>query len=120
VDLPLGRVQVKVGGGDAGHKGVGSIMECLGTEAFARLRVGVGRPGSQGDDVTDWVLTGFDTGEDEALEASLASAAQGIGEWAGGGIAKAQNRVNRRARPVNKPLCPDARSGPGPLDRKED
>ncbi len=44
MDLELGRVRVKLGGGDGGHKGVRSISESLGTDAFLRIRLGIGRP----------------------------------------------------------------------------
>ncbi|HXH75313.1 MAG TPA: aminoacyl-tRNA hydrolase [Bacteriovoracaceae bacterium] len=57
VDLPFGHVHFKMGGGLAGHNGLKSIAACLGTDQFARMRVGIGRPvhGS----VSDWVLGQF-------------------------------------------------------------
>lgn len=49
IDLPLGTVRLKNGGGHGGHNGLRSIMEQLGSGAFARLRMGVGRPASRTD-----------------------------------------------------------------------
>ena len=140
-DLPLGRVQVKLGGGDGGHKGIRSTIEQLGTRDFPRLRVGVGRPvaaqdaepcGEPGPEVregphetsmADHVLSPFGEDEREVLDAALARAVEGIREWVVGGVPRAQNRVNRREvspkdRPA-KPSCPGDESDPGPRDRKE-
>ncbi len=55
IDIPLYKVKIKKGGGDAGHKGVRSIIDALGGGGFARLRVGVGRPESKGG-ACDYVL----------------------------------------------------------------
>jgi PTH1 family peptidyl-tRNA hydrolase len=62
IDLPFGTIAFKNGGGLAGHNGLKSITEKLGTQEFNRLRVGVGRP-THGD-VSNWVLSGY-TGEDK-------------------------------------------------------
>ena len=58
IDLPLGKIKRKFKGGNAGHGGVGSIIEKLGTGEFARFRIGVGRPEESGD-VVDYVLSPF-------------------------------------------------------------
>jgi PTH1 family peptidyl-tRNA hydrolase len=118
VDLPLGRLMLKAGGGDAGHKGIRSILEQFGSRDFARLRVGVGRPSGQGPDVPDYVLAPFHESELEALDAALEKAVKGIREWVVGGVPMAQNRVNRRERP-RIPSCPETRRDPGPKDREE-
>lgn len=57
VDIPFGQVHFKMGGGFAGHNGLKSIAQCLGTDQFARMRIGIGRPvhGS----MSDWVLGKF-------------------------------------------------------------
>lgn len=67
VDLELGHLQLRVGGGLAGHNGLRSIAQALGTQEFARLRVGVGRPG-RGDrrTVADFVLSPFAVEDDPA------------------------------------------------------
>jgi peptidyl-tRNA hydrolase, PTH1 family len=58
LDLPLSRIQVKLKGGDAGHYGVRSIIEHLGTGAFTRIRIGIGRPANK-DEVVAFVLSHF-------------------------------------------------------------
>jgi peptidyl-tRNA hydrolase, PTH1 family len=67
VDLETGRLQARLGGGLAGHNGLRSIAQALGTPEFLRLRVGVGRPG-RGDsrDVAAYVLSPFEADEDVA------------------------------------------------------
>jgi peptidyl-tRNA hydrolase, PTH1 family len=70
LDLPLGRVKLKQKGGDAGHYGVRSIIEHLGTGEFVRIRVGIGRPASKAE-VVEFVLSPFTPAEvplaDEAI-----------------------------------------------------
>jgi peptidyl-tRNA hydrolase, PTH1 family len=58
LDLILSRVKLKSKGGDAGHYGVRSVIECLGTGEFTRIRVGIGRPASK-DEVVSFVLSPF-------------------------------------------------------------
>ena len=76
VDLEEGRLQVRTGGGLAGHNGLRSIAQALGTQDFSRLRIGVGRPG-RGDPrpVADWVLSAFppETDVDALVERSAAA-----------------------------------------------
>src|SRR5512133_4176369 len=65
VDLEPGRLQARRGGGLAGHNGLRSLAQHLGSQDFLRLRIGVGRPG-RGDprSVSDWVLSAFGSEED--------------------------------------------------------
>ncbi len=65
VDLPFGRIRVKVGGGHGGHNGLKSIVACIGGPEFIRVRLGVGRP--TGDDMVDHVLSPFFSEEKQAL-----------------------------------------------------
>ena len=67
LDIPFGQVHFKMGGGLAGHNGLKSIAEHLGTDNFARMRIGIGRPvhGS----VADWVLAPF--AKDQQIQLSL-------------------------------------------------
>jgi len=58
IDLPLGKVKLKIRGGDAGNKGMRSILEYLGSGDFTRIRVGIGRP-DRGGDVSAYVLSPF-------------------------------------------------------------
>src|SRR3954466_5420084 len=68
VDLEPGRLQARAGGGLAGHNGLRSLAQALGTQDFLRLRIGVGRPG-RGDprSVADYVLSPFDAEQDAGV-----------------------------------------------------
>jgi PTH1 family peptidyl-tRNA hydrolase len=80
VDLATARLQARLGGGLAGHNGLRSIAQRLGTQEFLRLRIGVGRP-ERGDPrpVADYVLSAFDPADDpEALVARSADAVEAI------------------------------------------
>lgn len=93
VDLEPGRLQVRLGGGLAGHNGLRSLAQHLGTRDFARLRVGVGRPG-RGDPrpVADYVLSRF--ADEVDLDELLARAADAAGCVAADGLDTAQARFN--------------------------
>jgi len=93
VDLDVGRLQARAGGGLAGHNGLRSIAQILGTPDFLRLRVGVGRPG-RGDPrpVADYVLSPF-TAEDD-VNAMVARAADAVESVLSEGLETAQQRFN--------------------------
>jgi PTH1 family peptidyl-tRNA hydrolase len=93
VDLEHGRLQARLGGGLAGHNGLRSLSQHVGTQEFLRLRIGVGRPG-RGDrrSVSDWVLSDF-APEDDA-DALVARAADAVETLAGEGLDAAQRRYN--------------------------
>jgi PTH1 family peptidyl-tRNA hydrolase len=93
VDLEPGRLQAREGGGLAGHNGLRSIAQALGTQDFLRLRVGVGRPG-RGDrrSVSDYVLSPF---EDEVDVGDLVSrSADAVETIVREGLEAAQSRFN--------------------------
>src|SRR5215472_4957764 len=73
-DFPLGKIQIKVTGRSAGHRGVQSLMDSWRTQGFTRVRVGVGRPAGDGD-LVDHVLDRFDRDEREQLDTVVARAA---------------------------------------------
>ena len=78
LDLPLGKVRVRMKGSAGGHNGVRSLIEALGTDAFRRVKVGIGRPGAPGrdkDKVVDHVLSPFFPDERETVEAACSEAA---------------------------------------------
>jgi len=93
VDLVIGRLQARTGGGLAGHNGLRSIAQRLGSQDFLRLRIGVGRPG-RGDPrpVADYVLSGF-TAEDDA-EAIVGRAADAVECLVADGLDETQRRFN--------------------------
>jgi len=94
-DLPLGRLQARLGGGTAGHNGVRSVAQYLGTPEFARLRVGVGRP-ERGDPrkLADWVLSDFAPHDD--AERLVSDAADAVELLDAEGLEAAQRAVNGR------------------------
>jgi len=94
-DLEHGRLQVRLGGGLAGHNGLRSVTQHLGTQDFMRLRVGVGRPG-RGDrrPLADYVLSDFDAEEDAAD--LVARGADAVETLDADGLEAAQRRVNSR------------------------
>jgi PTH1 family peptidyl-tRNA hydrolase len=93
VDLDVGRLQARLGGGLAGHNGLRSIAKALGTQDFLRLRIGVGRP-ARGDrrPVADYVLSPFQP-EDDA-DAIVASAADAVESLVSEGLDVTQRRFN--------------------------
>jgi PTH1 family peptidyl-tRNA hydrolase len=93
VDLEEGRLQARAGGGLAGHNGLRSIAQALGTQDFLRLRIGVGRPG-RGDrrSVSDYVLSRFDPETD--VDALVSRAADAVEVAAAEGLEQAQSRFN--------------------------
>jgi len=92
-DLPLGRLQARLGGGLAGHNGLRSVAKQLGTPEFLRLRIGVGRP-ERGDrrPLADWVLADFEPHEDR--DAIVGRAADAVETLDTDGLEAAQRRVN--------------------------
>ena len=94
-DLDHGRLQLRLGGGLAGHNGLRSVAQHLRTQDFLRLRVGIGRP-ERGDPrpLADWVLSDFEPHEDP--EALVARAADAVETLDAEGIERAQAAVNRR------------------------
>ena len=76
LDLPLGRMKLKKGGGNAGHNGLKSIQQMLGTPDFYRLRLGIGKP--QGYDSSSYVLGRFSAEEHEPLAETLEAAVRGV------------------------------------------
>jgi PTH1 family peptidyl-tRNA hydrolase len=93
VDLPFGTIRIRPGGGSAGQKGVGSIIERLGTQEFARMRLGVGRPPGQMD-TADYVLQPFSKEDEEFLQNFLHKAAEAAEEFIRQGLNAAMNKFN--------------------------
>jgi peptidyl-tRNA hydrolase, PTH1 family len=92
-DLELGRLQARAGGGLAGHNGLRSIAQELGTQDFLRLRIGVGRP-ERGDPrpLADYVLSNFDPHDD--AEAIVSRAADAVETIAREGLEPSQRRFH--------------------------
>lgn len=93
LDLPVGRARFKQGGGLAGHNGLKSVAESLGTRDFIRLRCGIGRPDS-GQPVAEYVLASFRPDELNAVREMLDLAAAGLLQFVERGIQAAMNQVH--------------------------
>jgi PTH1 family peptidyl-tRNA hydrolase len=99
VDLELGRVQVKIGGGAAGHNGVKSLIAHLGGPDFVRIRVGIGKPGGRRE-MVGHVLGGFDKQEAKELPFAIGKAADAVRCVIELGALLAMNEFNRREPPA--------------------
>lgn len=109
--LPLGRLRLREEGSAGGHNGLKSIIAEMGTQRFARLRVGIGEPGQN---AVDHVLTRFAPSEQADLAKVLDAAAEAVADWARDGAGRAANRWNAWTLP-SPPADPGSPgSGPDP------
>lgn len=93
LDLPLGTLRMRPGGGSAGQKGIGSIIEKLGTQEFPRMRLGIGRPPGQMESA-DYVLQPFSQSEHEMLDVVLERAVKAACIFVHDGLEAAMNQFN--------------------------
>lgn len=94
VSLPPGRLRIRREGGAGGHNGLKSIIAHLGTEAFPRIKIGVGSPPHPDYDMADWVL-GFPSGaERQAVDGAVLRAADAVEAILEGGVDQAMNLFN--------------------------
>ena len=91
-NLPLGRIRFRRDGSSGGHHGLDSVIACLGTESFARLRVGIGR--REGDKLVDHVLGRFSSSERAVMDEAFIDAARGVAMWLTRGIDACMNEFN--------------------------
>jgi PTH1 family peptidyl-tRNA hydrolase len=110
VNLELGRLRARAGGSAGGHNGLRSLIAQLGTEEFARLRVGVGR-GDNRRDLADHVLAVFDPAERTIVAETVSRTADAVELFVAEGIAPVMNRFNRREET-------DGKDGNGKEDRE--
>jgi len=101
LDLPLGKIRIRQGGGSGGHRGVDSIIRELGYSDFIRIRVGIGRPQSdesysisEGDEVIDFVLGDFTENELKTMKQLAHRASQAICCLVSEGLTKTMNAYN--------------------------
>lgn len=92
-DLPLGELRLRPQGGTGGHHGLESLQQHLGTSAFPRLRIGIGRQG-EAREITGHVLGRFTASEAKVLEQVLNRAADQMECWVAEGINMAMNKFN--------------------------
>lgn len=94
LDLPPGRVKVKLGGGLAGHNGLRSIDQHLHTRDFARVRIGVGKPPGGAGKGADWVLSKVSSAARAELDMACATAADAVEAILAEGVDAAMQRFN--------------------------
>ena len=92
LDLDVGRIRVRRSGASGGHKGVQSVIDTLGTESFARVRVGIGR--AKDRDPVEYVLSPWPETERETMDRVLAAAADAVLLAVRRGVDAAMNRYN--------------------------
>ncbi len=93
--LPVGQIRLRAKGSAGGHNGLKDMIARLGTDAFARLRVGIDDAAQR--DTVDYVLSRFDSDQQAAVEQAAARAVEALLCWAQDGIEAAMNRYNSRA-----------------------
>jgi PTH1 family peptidyl-tRNA hydrolase len=101
LDLPLGKIRIRRGGGSAGHKGVNSIITELGSQDFIRIRVGISRPNTSGDsteiseaDIIAYVLSDFSPEEKQAITQVIPRVSEAILSLLTEGLTVAMNKYN--------------------------
>ncbi len=100
LDLPLGKIRLRSGGGSGGHKGMGSIISALGSEDFPRIRVGIGRPQVEGlpntdeDVIVSYVLSDFTSQEEELIKPIIVTVAEAIDCFLTQGMEVAMSKFN--------------------------
>jgi PTH1 family peptidyl-tRNA hydrolase len=93
LDLDLGRIRAKFGGGDNGHNGLKSIRARLGTGDYYRVRIGIGRPEGH-QEVYDWVLSGFPKAQKDDVSALVDRAADAVESLIVHGLEQTQQSFN--------------------------
>jgi peptidyl-tRNA hydrolase, PTH1 family len=93
IDLPVASIRIRPAGGSAGQKGVASIIEKLGTQTFARMRIGVGRPPGRMA-APDYVLQQFDKSEQALMERVTEAASEAARVFVREGLNAAMNKYN--------------------------
>jgi PTH1 family peptidyl-tRNA hydrolase len=94
VALPLGKMRLRRSGSSAGHRGIQSILDAVGTEDVPRLRIGVGLDDQSPDDFPEYVLSNFSRGELAVLDSVLDRGCQAVNSWICEGIEKTMAKFN--------------------------
>ena len=94
ISLPVGRLRTRADGSAGGHNGIKSIIAELGSQAFPRVKIGVGGKPHEDADLADWVLSGFSANEEKELQSALERAAEAALCIIEHGITETANRYN--------------------------
>ena len=92
--LPIGKIRIRTKGSAGGHNGLKSLIACLGTEDFPRIRLGVGAPPHPDYDMADWVLSSFRNQDAEDMAAAAVRAAEAVECYILRGPERAMNLYN--------------------------
>lgn len=93
INLPLAKLRFRANGSSGGQKGLADIIDRLGSDQFARLRIGIGSPAG-GQDSADYVLSRFTKEEKDEIDVAVARAAEAAVYWVASGIDDCMNRYN--------------------------
>ncbi len=97
MDISLGRIMIRPGGGSAGNNGIKSIISSLGSKDFIRVRIGIGKPNAKADGANH-VLSNFSKSESIMMEESIQTAADAVLEIINNGLEKAMNKYNVKSK----------------------
>jgi len=101
INLPFGTLRLRKNGSDGGHNGLKNIAECLETNEFPRLRMGVGHEFHEGEQI-DFVLGGLDAEQQALMPGLCDKVGEGIKQWVLQGIDRAMNFVNTKNIPISQ------------------
>ncbi|SDW86230.1 peptidyl-tRNA hydrolase [Marininema mesophilum] len=93
LDLPVGKIRLRLKGGAGGHNGMKSLIASLGTQEFKRIKIGIGRP-TNPIPVIDYVLSRFNREEEEPVADSVIQTADAIHDWIDTPFPEVMNRYN--------------------------
>jgi PTH1 family peptidyl-tRNA hydrolase len=96
MNLPLGKLRMRTKGSDGGQKGLADIVRHMGTDAVARLRIGIDRPPANWEGA-DYVLAKFTKEENTEIAIAVQTAADAVAVWAGQGAEACMNRFNPKS-----------------------
>ena len=94
VSLPLGKLRIRANGSAGGHNGLKNIIAHLGTDAFPRIKVGVGAPAHPEHEMVDWVIGNFTPAEKKVVAEAVGKAADAVECLIEKGVSEAQNKFN--------------------------
>jgi PTH1 family peptidyl-tRNA hydrolase len=94
MDLPVGTLRIRPSGSGAGHNGMRSIIAALGTQDFPRIRVGIGHPSHERDQVISYVLTSFSADESPVIARTVERVVEAVDCLLGEDITAAMNQFN--------------------------
>ena len=94
MDLPLAKLRIRNGGSSGGHKGINSIIARIGSPDFARIKIGIGHPAHEANEVIDYVLEKFSADEKKLLDETIDKTCKAIIDIVDNGIDHAMNEFN--------------------------